>query len=163
MGTQDNMPGFIPGQRSDFTRTILKQLRLITKYWNSKIDTFYSRFYNGFSQDASVMIDVDGTILNWNQNFEKMYGYKEPEILGQSWSLLYPPHDRNIRLHEKLMNIAETNGSVTYLGKWSRKDGTPFLGKMIIKAIKGMNNEVIGFIENLKELSEVKIKKPGKI
>ncbi len=40
--------------------------------------------------DAILITNHDGNILYWNQSAEKIFGYKEEEILGQSMTILMP-------------------------------------------------------------------------
>jgi diguanylate cyclase (GGDEF)-like protein/PAS domain S-box-containing protein len=46
------------------------------------------------SSDAVLGITLDGTLVSWNSSAERLYGYKEGEIIGQHVSVLVPaePH-----------------------------------------------------------------------
>jgi PAS domain S-box-containing protein len=43
------------------------------------------------SDDSIVGETLDGAILSWNKGAERIYGYKESEVLGRPVSLLAPP------------------------------------------------------------------------
>jgi len=43
------------------------------------------------SNDSIIIQDLDGCITAWNLGAEKMYGYKEKEVLGMSIERLTPP------------------------------------------------------------------------
>ncbi|NYB52250.1 MAG: PAS domain S-box protein [Methanobacteriaceae archaeon] len=43
------------------------------------------------SNDAIIGKDLDGIVLSWNQGAEKIYGYKEDEMIGKSISRIFPP------------------------------------------------------------------------
>ncbi len=42
------------------------------------------------SSDAVLGITLDGTLVSWNPSAERLYGYKEGEIIGQHLSVLIP-------------------------------------------------------------------------
>ncbi len=42
------------------------------------------------TDDAIVSKSLDGTILSWNPGAERMYGYSEAQVLGQSFSMMLP-------------------------------------------------------------------------
>ena len=46
------------------------------------------------SHDAIISIDLEGTILTWNQGASKLYGYREQEAIGRRTDFLVPPHNR---------------------------------------------------------------------
>src|ERR1041385_7199841 len=84
---------------------------------------------------AIILLDIDGTILTWNQGVEKIKGYKEHEIVGQNFNIFYLPGDRQHKLPEKLLDIAKREGRAQYTGRRVRKDGTTFWGSMLITAL----------------------------
>ncbi|MEO8591979.1 MAG: PAS domain S-box protein [Candidatus Solibacter sp.] len=43
------------------------------------------------SDDAIIGKSIDGTIQSWNRGAEEIYGYRAPEVIGRSISLLVPP------------------------------------------------------------------------
>ena len=47
------------------------------------------------SADAIFGVAMDGTITRWNKGAEKIYGYTEAEIIGQSISILIPAGHRD--------------------------------------------------------------------
>lgn len=46
------------------------------------------------SNDAVLLLDLDGTIRAWNRGAEKIYGYDEQEALGQNITMLVPEDRR---------------------------------------------------------------------
>ena len=46
------------------------------------------------SSDAVLGITLDGTLVSWNPSAERLYGYKEGEIIGQHVSVLLPAEPR---------------------------------------------------------------------
>ncbi|MDP3432005.1 MAG: PAS domain S-box protein, partial [Bacteroidota bacterium] len=65
--------------------------------------------------DAIVSAGSTGTIIGWNQAAEKLFGYKESEIIGQSLTLLIPLEYRED--HIKGMKRLELGGEKHVIGK----------------------------------------------
>ncbi|BES69072.1 hypothetical protein RE428_00900 [Marinobacter nanhaiticus D15-8W] len=64
------------------------------------------------SPDAIVSTDMEGKITSWNTGAERMYGYREDEIIGKSISVIMPPECQD-ELSMVLTAIAKGQG-VTY-------------------------------------------------
>ena len=47
------------------------------------------------SDDAIFGVTMEGTITRWNKGAEKIYGYTEAEVIGQSISILIPSDHRD--------------------------------------------------------------------
>jgi PAS domain S-box-containing protein len=44
------------------------------------------------SSDALFVQDADGRLTAWNQSAERMFGYREDELLGETVAFLFPTH-----------------------------------------------------------------------
>src|SRR5688500_8074541 len=93
---------------------------------------------------AIILLDTDGTILNWNKGVEKIKGYKASEIIGQNFRIFYLPSDRQAKLPEQLLDLAAKEGRAKHIGRRVRKDGTIFWGSILITSIHDEEGEVIG-------------------
>lgn len=105
---------------------------------------------------AIILLDKDGTILNWNKGAEKIKGYSEREILGRNFSLFYLEEDRLRKLPQQLIGEAERNGRAQHEGWRVRKDGTVFWGYVVITALHDEENNVVGFSKVTRDLTERK-------
>lgn len=106
---------------------------------------------------AIILLDVDGTILNWNKGAQNIKGYTENEIIGQNFSVFYLEEDRKNNLPEKLIRMAGEEGRAMHEGFRKRKDGTTFWGSIVITALHDQNNKVIGFTKVTRDLTERKV------
>lgn len=105
---------------------------------------------------AIVLLDKHGRICDWNKGAEKLKGYTSGEIVGRNNRLFYPMEDKESRLPEKLLEEARVKGSVNHEGWRIRKDGSRFWASVVITALHGENNEIIGFSKVTRDLSEWK-------
>src|SRR2546423_15353400 len=70
------------------------------------------------------VINQEGRVLTWNDGAERVLGYKEEEILGQSSFITSTPEDRQQGIPEKELQTALTEGRAGD-DRWHvRKDGT---------------------------------------
>ncbi|RZJ65942.1 MAG: PAS domain S-box protein [Flavobacterium sp.] len=106
---------------------------------------------------AIILLDTDGTILNWNRGAENIKGYNENDIVGRSFTIFYLPEDQQTRLPQRLIAEAALNGRATDEGYRVRKDGTVFWGSISITALHDSENNVIGFSKVTRDLTERKL------
>jgi PAS domain S-box-containing protein len=119
-----------------------------------KLELLHQKMISEIQDYAIILLDIDGTILNWNKGVEKIKGYKENEIIGQNFRIFYLPSDRQALLPEKLLDLAKKEGRARHVGKRVRKDGTTFWGSILITAIHDDDNNVIGFTKLTRELRD---------
>jgi PAS domain S-box-containing protein len=76
------------------------------------------------SDDALLSLDPDGLITSWNRSAERVFGYLEPEIVGQPVISLFPDHCR-----AELQRVIETVGAGAEVDHFEteirRRDGMP--------------------------------------
>jgi PAS domain S-box-containing protein len=107
------------------------------------------------SDDAIIGKDLDGTITSWNRGAEMIYGYTADEVVGQSISILIPPHQvdevpamlEQIRRGEKIHN---------YENARVRKDGSSIDVSLTISPVKDAAGRVIGAATIARDISELK-------
>jgi PAS domain S-box-containing protein len=122
---------------------------------------FAQNLYNKIMEEvqdyAIILLDEQGTVIDWNLGAKKIKGYRTEEILGKNFSVFYLPEDRQDHLPEKLITEARTNGRASHEGWRQRKDGTRFWGSITITALHDENNSVTGFVKVTRDLSERKL------
>ncbi|MBE9226047.1 PAS domain S-box protein [Phormidium sp. LEGE 05292] len=98
------------------------------------------------ANDAIISIDQNQTIILFNQGAEKIFGYKNQEVLGKPLSFLLP--ERFAKSHDRqVQNYANTPGETRQMADRGeifgrRKDGTEFPAEASISKLK-LNGEVI--------------------
>jgi PAS domain S-box-containing protein len=117
----------------------------------------YHRMIDEVKDYAILMLDIEGTILDWNQGAEKIKGYTAAEAIGQNFRIFYQPEDRAERLPERLLHEAATTGRASHEGYRVRKDGTHFWGNTVITALHNMEGDVIAYSKVTRDLTDKKI------
>src|SRR5437870_403744 len=75
---------------------------------------------------AIYMLDTEGRVASWNPGAEALNGYTAAEILGQHFSILYPPERK--QPFESELEIAARQGWYEEDCWHQRKDGTRYCG-----------------------------------
>jgi two-component system, LuxR family, sensor kinase FixL len=105
--------------------------------------------------DAMVVIDEAGLILSFSAAAEKMFGYREPEIIGQNISILMPSPDRE-RHDQYLENYLQTGKrKIIGIGRVTtalHRDGNTFPIELAVgEAWLGSRRIFTGFVRDLTE------------
>src|SRR3954467_895946 len=72
---------------------------------------------------AIFLLDAEGHIATWNLGAERLKGYQADEIIGQHFSVFYPPEIPRDRIDHELV-IAVREGQYREESWRVRKDGT---------------------------------------
>lgn len=110
----------------------------------------------GVKDYAIYMLDPRGHIASWNQGAERIKGYRAPEVLGQYFSVFYPPEDIEAGKCEYELREAELTGRFEDEGWRVRKDGTRFWASVVLTAIRDPKGRLIGFTKVTRDLTERK-------
>src|SRR4051812_3219960 len=76
------------------------------------------------SDYAIFMLDPQGRVASWNVGAERLKGYTAQEIVGQHFSIFYPPEDAAAGRPARELEIASSVGRYEEEGLRVRKDGT---------------------------------------
>ncbi len=101
---------------------------------------------------AIFMLDPDGRVLTWNAGAELIKGYSASEIIGQHFSVFYPPEASDFPAHE--LRVAAAEGRFEDEGWRVRKDGSRFWANVVITALYGPDKKLVGFAKVTRNLTE---------
>lgn len=105
--------------------------------------------------DAMVVIDADGTILSFSAAAERMFGYREADVLNENVSVLMPSPDRE--RHDGYLHNYERTGLKKIIGigrvtTARRRDGSTFPIELAVGEAQGPDGRIFtGFIRDLTE------------
>ena len=95
--------------------------------------------------DAIVAAAPDGSIVLWNPAAERIFGYTEPEALGQSLDLIIPERlrGRHWEGYRKVMQTGQTRyGTDVLRVPAAHKDGRRLSIAFTVALLYGPNSEV---------------------
>ncbi|MBP0588540.1 PAS domain-containing protein [Paraburkholderia sp. LEh10] len=106
----------------------------------------------GTKDYAIITFDDDGIITSWNAGAERIFGYTEAEMVGQSSDVLSTPEDRADNVAQREFAEARLNGR-TDEERWHvRKDGTRFFASGVLSRLDEPG--VSGFAKIARDLGQ---------
>jgi PAS domain S-box-containing protein len=116
--------------------------------------TLYRLLVESVRDYAIFALDAEGYILTWNNGAQRFKGYTRDEIVGQHFSIFYPPEDLAAEKPAWELVVAAREGKYEEEGWRVRKDGSQFWAGVLITAVRGPAGEVIGYAKVTRDLTE---------
>ncbi|MDQ3233221.1 MAG: PAS domain S-box protein, partial [Pseudobdellovibrionaceae bacterium] len=105
---------------------------------------------------AIFMVSVDGHIMTWNKGTRKVKGYEAEEFIGQPFRMLFTDEDVKAGRPEWEMQFAAEHGRFEGEAWRQRKDGSRFWADVVLTALHGDDDELIGYTKVTRDMSERK-------
>ncbi|MEW5856191.1 MAG: PAS domain S-box protein, partial [Cyanobacteriota bacterium] len=105
---------------------------------------------------AIFFIDPDGRVIRWSIGAERILGYQEAEILGQSASIIYTPEDIERGADQEELETAITEGRAEDERWHVRKDGSHFWASGIVTPLRDETGQLRGFSKIMRDFTERK-------
>lgn len=105
---------------------------------------------------AIIMLDAQGRVVTWNEGAQRLKGYTQAEIVGQSMQRFYSAEAVAAGTPARLLALATAEGRCEDEGWRVRKDGTRFFADVVLTAIRDASGELIGFAKITRDISERK-------
>jgi len=105
---------------------------------------------------AIFMLDQSGDVVSWNQGAERVTGFSEQDILGQSGAVLFTPEDRAAGAPEHEMREAALSTHALDERWHLRKDGTRFWASGVMTAARDANGNLRGFVKIMRDQTDRK-------
>jgi len=103
---------------------------------------------------AIFALDPAGYILSWNAGAHRLKGYVADEIIGQHFSVFYPPEQVKRGFPNFELREAARVGRFEDEGWRVRKDGTRFWANVVITALRDPSGGLVGFGKVTRDLTE---------
>jgi len=106
------------------------------------------------SNDAIIGRSLDGTITSWNAGAERIFGYSESEMIGQSTAMIVPEGHRHLEDNSERLQRGDTIPAVERVRL--TRDGRTINVLSSISPIKNEAGEVVGAAVIIRDISERK-------
>jgi PAS domain S-box-containing protein len=106
------------------------------------------------SDYAIFMLDAQGRVVSWNSGATNLKGYRPAEIIGQHFSVFYPPDDIAAGAPERELRRATDLGRCVHEGWRVRKDGSMFWANVTLTAIHDAHGRLTGFAKVTRDMTE---------
>ncbi|MCM2416805.1 PAS domain S-box protein [Streptomyces sp. RKAG293] len=100
------------------------------------------------------MLDPGGHVSTWNAGAERIKGYSAADIIGQHFSVFYPPEDITARKPQWELKAAIEEGRLEDEGWRIRKDGSRFWANVVITPLFDAAGELRGFGKVTRDMTE---------
>lgn len=105
------------------------------------------------SGDAILGLNLRGDIITWNAGAEKIYGFKETEIIGANISIIIP-ENKKLETFDLLDKAKNGQALDYYETERILKNGEEIFVSTTISPIIDTNEKIIGFSEISKDITE---------
>ncbi|MFJ4862224.1 PAS domain S-box protein [Streptomyces sp. NPDC088748] len=100
------------------------------------------------------MLDPEGHVTSWNAGAERIKGFRAADIIGQHFSVFYPPEDIAARKPHLELETAIAEGRLEDEGWRIRKDGSRFWANVVITPLFDETGALRGFGKVTRDMTE---------
>ncbi len=135
-------------------------LQLMSKHdregWKESEEELFRLLVENIADYAIFVVDVERRVLSWNGGAERLLGYAEREIIGQSADVVFTPEDRQAGVPEREVAEALAAGRGDD-DRWHvRKDGSRFWAGGRMTPLRDESGELRGFAKIMRDRTEWK-------
>lgn len=102
-----------------------------------------------------IVTDLDGIIINWNQDSTRIYGYEPAEVIGQPVAIIYPPERHEWLLNEVVRPLQAKGTHETETIAWN-KAGERLPTYLSLSLLRDEHGTPVGMIGYSIDISERK-------
>ncbi|MEO9129693.1 MAG: PAS domain S-box protein [Sphingomonas sp.] len=115
-----------------------------------------SLLIDGATNYAIYMLDPEGHVTIWNRGAERIKGWTQAEIVGQHFSVFYPPEDVAAGKPQADLDRASAEGRVEEESWRLRRNGSEFLASVTITALRYHAGALRGFGKVVRDITDQK-------
>jgi PAS domain S-box-containing protein len=121
-----------------------------------RVEDLYRKSIEDLKDYAIFMTDSEGRVIGWNLGAERILGYGEAEIQGQTASRFFTPEDLERGEDRKELATAAEVGRAEDERWHVRKDGTRFWASGVVTPVRDEAGALLGFIKVMRDMTERK-------
>ena len=110
----------------------------------------------GAKDYAILMLTPDGRVASWNEGARRILGYREEEILGESFAVFFTPEDRRDGLPEQELETAIREGTASDDNWVVRRDGTRLWANGSTSALRDEGGDLRGVVKVIQDRTEAR-------
>ena len=104
---------------------------------------------------AVCNLDASGAVKSWNTGAERVLGYNDPEIVGQSYSRFFIKEDLLAKHPDRLIEQARLAGRAEQEGWRLRKGGTRLRARTSIIALRNSQGIATSYLMVVRDMTQV--------
>lgn len=108
----------------------------------------------GATDYAMFLMDAGRHVIHWNAGAERIFGYTEAEMIGQSGDIIFTPEDRDLGEPQKEADQAVASGRAEDKRWHVRKDGSRFWANGVLTVLR--EEQLRGFAKILRDETKEK-------
>jgi len=105
---------------------------------------------------AIIVLDPGGHVISWNGGAQRIKGYAAGEILGQHFSVFYPPEDLVAGKPDVELKTAKERGRFEDESWRVRRDGSRFWANVVVTPLTDDIGLLHGFVKITRDITERK-------
>lgn len=108
------------------------------------------------SDNAIIVLDEAGTIVEWLGGAERRFGYTQEEAIGLDFGVLFTSEDRHQGLDRQEMAVAAASNR-SEDDRWHvRKNGSRFWGSGLLEAVRDEDGRASSYCKVLRDRTDVR-------
>jgi len=128
----------------------------IKAYLQENPDKYFSLLVKEMTDYAIFLMTTEGVIASWNEGAELIKGYKEEEVIGVHYRILFPERYQKLQKPEKELAEALKTGRFVNKDWRRRKNGEEFWARVILIPLYDKNEKLLGLAKITQDLSKEK-------
>jgi PAS domain S-box-containing protein len=123
---------------------------------STRLDAWLAFLLSTASDNAIIVLDPGGRIVQWLGGAERRFGYTQAEAVGLDFGMLFTPEDRQRGLDRQEMAVAAASNR-SEDDRWHlRKDGGRFWGSGLLEVVREEDGSVCAYCKVLRDRTDVR-------
>jgi diguanylate cyclase (GGDEF)-like protein/PAS domain S-box-containing protein len=111
----------------------------------------YRFLVDSLTEYAVFAVSPNGIVISWNAGAQKIFGYTQAEIVGNSFAIIFTTEDVNAGAPQNELSSARSGAQIQH-DRWHvRKDGTRFWGTNTVQPLLDATGELLGFTKLVRD------------